>query len=421
MLLEYISRSDKLCNIIGSNFKSSLYENFITKFKPRHLEYFPLVNSRAHNCGDQNRAKIRNNEFRRQYNAYLVNSIEKNRLENPDKMCFAYFLLLQDRINEAIEIFQQVKRDEIIADGSLELQYDYMSAYLDFYIGGDTNYSIARGIAEKYKDYPILHWKYLFEEIQDQLVEYDGIMELDHEINQEEEDVKDKNLKKSKELEPYLSAELKNKKIHVDFANIQSIDIKYYIIDPEILFSRAPFIMQDAEDFAFVKPSETVSVILNPANVSESIELEKSLINENMIIEVSGEGKQIFLRYFSTSLKVHINENYGELKVTDKDNISLPQVYIKVFSKCKTGEVKFFRDGYTDINGKYEYAQINSKNINDVEKFAIFVKSDDFGSVTKEWIPPQTIEKNEIDSWNANPLSFNKKMYQKIRHLQNKV
>ena len=213
---------------------------------------------------------------------------------------------------------------------------------------------------------------------------------------------------------------LKTNKIHIDFANIQSIEIKYYIIDPEILFSSSPFLASDTEDFAFVKPSETASIILNPTNVSETIELEKSLINENMIIEVNGEGKQIFLRYFSTSLKVHINENYGELKVTDKDNKSLCQVYIKVFSKSKSGEVKFFRDGYTDINGKYEYAQINSKNLSDVEKFAIFVKSDDYGSVTKECIPPQTIEKNEIDSWYANPMSFNRKMYQKIRHLQNK-
>ena len=169
------------------------------------------MNARAHNWGDQSRSNILNNEFRRQYNAYLVNSIEKTKLDNSDKMCLTYFLLLQDRINEAIEIFQQVSKDEIKYDGGLQLQFDYMTAYLDFYLGWDTNYTVARDIVEKYKDYPVLHWKFLFEEIKDQLAEFDGDMDVDHEINQEDEDSKERNLKKSKGLEPYLSAELKNK------------------------------------------------------------------------------------------------------------------------------------------------------------------------------------------------------------------
>lgn len=336
-------------------------------------------------------------------------------MQTSDRLCYTYFLLLQDRINEAINNFTLIDPESLKLDGSLCLQYDYMSAYLDFYTGDETNYKVAREVVEKYRDYPVLHWRFLFDEITDQLKEFDGYMNYDHQINQNDETAKDKNLKKSKELEPYLHVEMKNKRIKVDHENIESIEIKYYIIDPEILFSRAPFITQDSNDFAFVKPSQVATATLNSTLKSEFIDLEKDLLNENMIIEVSGNGKQEFLRYFSTSLKVVINETYGELKVTDNKDVSLSHVYVKVFSRTKTGQVNFFRDGYTDLNGKYEYSQINSKNLSDIEKFAIFVTHDEHGSSTKECSPPQIVEQNDMDSWNASSLKMNKRMQQKLK------
>ena len=307
-------------------------------------------------------------------------------------------------------MYNTINKAKLAEDGCLVLQYDYMTAYLDFYINEENNYKLAREIVERYKEYPVLHWRYLFEEVREQLKEYDGDLELDKEIiNQNEEEIK-LNLKISKELEPLLHAELKGNRIQVDYENVESIEIKYYIIDPEILFSRTPFLAQDTEDFAFVMPSLVGSVILNSAQKNELIDIEKSLMNENMIIEVSGQGKQTFLRYFSTSLKVAINETYGELKVTNVKDSPLPLVYIKVFSKSKNGHIKFFRDGYTDLNGKYEYAQINSKSLSDIESFSIFVSSEEHGACTKECAPPQMIEVNEIDSWQANSIKFTKRM-----------
>ena len=62
-------------------------------------------------------------------------------------------------------------------------------------------------------------------------------------------------------------------------------------------------------------------------------------------------------------------EAYGELKVTDKDNNPLPKVYVKVFSQKKgqsDSQAHFFKDGYTDIRGKFEYAQTSSAKLNEV-------------------------------------------------------
>ena len=61
-------------------------------------------------------------------------------------------------------------------------------------------------------------------------------------------------------------------------------------------------------------------------------------------------------------MKVNIIESYGELKVVHSETgKALPKVYIKVFSRESYGDDEygsgeFFRDGYTDICGKFEYA-----------------------------------------------------------------
>ena len=90
------------------------------------------------------------------------------------------------------------------------------------------------------------------------------------------------------------------------------------------------------------------------------------------------------MTYYSNSMKVHIIDDFGELKVTDREDKILPKVYIKVIAQHSNGTTKFFKDGYTDIRGKFEYAQINSKSISGIQKFAILILSDSHGALTKE-------------------------------------
>lgn len=50
----------------------------------------------------------------------------------------------------------------------------------------------------------------------------------------------------------------------------------------------------------------------------------------------------------------------------------------------KDGSVAFFKDGFTDPVGKFEYAKVSGDMvIQDLEKFAIFIYHDKFGSQTK--------------------------------------
>ena len=64
----------------------------------------------------------------------------------------------------------------------------------------------------------------------------------------------------------------------------------------------------------------------------------------------------------------------------------MPQVYVKVFVKKSDGSSVFFKDGFTDIRGKFEYAKASgsSSKTSSFKKFAIFVSDNKLGSLIKD-------------------------------------
>ena len=155
--------------------------------------------------------------------------------------------------------------------------------------------------------------------------------------------------------------------------------VKYYLIDAEILFSRSPFVKDEAKQFSFVKPflKQTHSANL------EKILMPADLIGKNVVIEVNSDDLQEFRTFYSSELRVQINEQFGELRVYHKDK-PLSKVYVKVFCKNQGGGENFYRDGFTDIRGKFDYANSSGKSLNDIKKFAILVCDEKYGSTIKE-------------------------------------
>ena len=72
-----------------------------------------------------------NNELRKKYDKFSLSIIEKDSMSQADKLCYAYHLELQDRIQEAIEVFSPIGISKT-EDGSMVLQYDYMPVLFDF-------------------------------------------------------------------------------------------------------------------------------------------------------------------------------------------------------------------------------------------------------------------------------------------------
>jgi len=70
-----------------------------------------------------------------------------------------YYLLLQERIDDAITIFNRISK--VALEGEASLQRDYLAAYLDIYTG-DPHFKLAREISKKYTEYPVVSWRNMF-------------------------------------------------------------------------------------------------------------------------------------------------------------------------------------------------------------------------------------------------------------------
>ncbi|OMJ66178.1 hypothetical protein SteCoe_37075 [Stentor coeruleus] len=81
-------------------------------------------------------------------------------------------------------------------------------------------------------------------------------------------------------------------------------------------------------------------------------------------------------------------ERFGVIKVMDANRKPRPAVYVKAFVKRKDGKVEFYKDGYTDIRGKFDYVSLNTDTLSSIDKFAILVVDDELGSLVHETSPP---------------------------------
>ena len=66
----------------------------------------------------------------------------------------------------------------------------------------------------------------------------------------------------------------------------------------------------------------------------------------------------------------------------------LSKVYVKIFTKAKNGAETFFKDGYTDINGKFDYANASGKSLEAVTKFSVLICHREYGAIISEYKLP---------------------------------
>lgn len=134
------------------------------------FEYFPYYSSRAHKFLNENKSTIRNKEFQRTYFCFLAASLFGDPTSLRSRIVFIYYLILQDRIDEAHTVLSQI--DEASRQ-AYQLQFDYIESFIDMY-KGYPSFTKARKISEKYLEYPVPTWQKIFREIANTLKEYDS-------------------------------------------------------------------------------------------------------------------------------------------------------------------------------------------------------------------------------------------------------
>ena len=64
--------------------------------------------------------------------------------------------------------------------------------------------------------------------------------------------------------------------------------VKYYLIDAEILFSRSPFVLDQVEEFSFVRPYH---VLCHKSQDKREviIPMPDNILGKNVVIEINSE------------------------------------------------------------------------------------------------------------------------------------
>ena len=342
----------------------------------QHLEYTPLVNPRAHQVGGK--PKILNNRFRAQYQHLMKVLSYKPSLNDADKLAVAYYLTLQDRIQEALDWFARVDR-KLVPE---HLQCDYLEAYLALYRGDVEG---ARKVAKLHADESVPRWRNLFTQVLAQLDEIAGgaAAAADKENRDQTQGV-------LAATEPALEMQVEGGQIRLDFRNLKACTLNFYPMDIELLFSRSPFLQDSAAQFSFIRPVLSQSIALPEGKELVTVALPKEFQAKNVMVEALGAGLRKTQAYYANTLKVQWIETYGQLAVTHAESHkAVSGAYVKVYVRTKGGEVKFFKDGYTDLRGRFDYASLNTNELDNADRLAVLLLSPDLGAVVHEAAPPK--------------------------------
>ncbi len=404
-LREWLKHKDQFVSQCGPFLSSKLVVlDPIERRSYEHLEYSPLINQRAHKLGGETR--IANPAVLGQYRSLLDILAHKPALDTGDSMSVTYYLFLQDRVDDALTRFHAIDAKGL----PTKIQHDYLRCYAGFY---ESNLADARGVAAKYADFPVPRWQKIFGEVTSQLDEIEG------KAAAKKTDDKPDREKQQAELaasEPTIDLKVENKTIALTWKNLSEATINYYLMDPEFSFSSNPFVSEDASRFSIIKPSKSAVQPLPKDKDTLDVPLPGEYAKANVLVEVLAEGQRKTQAYHANTLKLTLTENYGRLEVRDTGtDKAVSKAYVKVYARLKNGTVRFFKDGYTDLRGRFDYASLNGGNeqiqplqqqsaapkngldyqmlkpaeLNEVEKLAILILSDTNGATTREVNPPR--------------------------------
>jgi hypothetical protein len=342
----------------------------------QHKEYWPLVNARTYQLGAKR--KILNTQFFQQYMLYMNYLRYRPALSEPDEAAVAYYMFLQDRIDDGLKFFDRVDRAKVPS----AMQYDYMRAYVAFY---RADAKAALKIASRYKDHPVDRWRNRFAQVTAQAEEITGgkavVIDKDDRAQRQAQ---------LADTAASLDFKIEDRKMVIASQNLKSCRVNYYLMDIELLFSKKPFVQEISGQFSVIQPNETATIELPAGEKTTTVALPKQYSDRNVMVELVADGIRKSQGYYPHSLALQMTENYGQLRVShEKSGKPLARVYVKIYARMKGGEVKFYKDGYTDLRGRFDYTSLNTNELDHVDRFAILIMSETDGAVIREAAPPK--------------------------------
>ena len=348
-------------------------------------EFTPLVNSRAHQLGGSR--KILNNRIYRQYEKLMQILGHRAGLDSDNRLVVTYYLLLQDRIDEAMKQFAKVESKDVVQT----MPYAYCDAYLDLYREKPDE---AMAKAKKFVDYPVDRWRSKFENIVAMVEEIKGgSTSLTDEKDRTQQQDKLASTAAGFDFRIESAGDKRGAgKGFVDWRNLKEITVNYYEMDIEFLFSTNPFARDQIDGFSMIRPnlSQTVTLENDEAKGTHEFALPEQFDNKNVLVEVVAGDDSKSKTWYANSMEVQVIETFGQVLLTDPEaKAPISKAYVKVFAKGASGEVEFHKDGYTDLRGRFDYVTQSNRSLNGIAEYAILIISDEHGAVIREAKPPR--------------------------------
>ncbi|HVV87010.1 MAG TPA: hypothetical protein VHE35_28420, partial [Kofleriaceae bacterium] len=361
----------------------------VERARYQHLEYAPLVNARAHRLGD--RRVVPNDGLAAQWRAFLELVASRRRPRADDWLAAAHYLFTMDRPDEALRALGRADtpaaadadddRDSAEAEAAVPLQRDYLAAYAAAATG---DLAAARARVAPHLDHPVDRWRHRFLAVAAMLDEVAGAAPA----SSGDPDSRDQRMAELAARQPTLAVRVDGGAIVIDATLLASATLRFYRMDLELLFSRQPFLGATGDRFGLIEPGRVDEVALAPSG-STRVALPAELAAANIVVEVVAGALRQAVTHFAHDLAVAVSAPYGQLQVRRASTgAPLPATYVKCYARARGGAVAFYKDGYTDLRGRLDYATLSTGQLDTVERFALLVCHDTFGTTVLEADPP---------------------------------
>lgn len=134
--------------------------------------------------------------------------------------------------------------------------------------------------------------------------------------------------------------------------------------------------------------TETLGLVESGSIISgeTQIQLPDVLRGENTIVEmIAGDVKVCKVNYDNEIIVQH-SKDTGEIRVLQRNSRSpIERAYCKVYAQSiRDGSSKFYKDGYSDCRGRFDYRYLSTDQLRDSRRLSILISTEKFGSAIQE-------------------------------------
>ena len=338
-----------------------------------HLEFAPLTNARAHKLGPK--LRILNGGLAAQYQSFLDLVAHRPMPTAEDLLAATSYFAAQDRVDALLYTLGRVQPATIAE----RMQYDYLAAYAACLASEPVR---ARELVMRWRDNPVDRWRTRFAALAAMIAELDGAATTS--VDPQSRDQQQGELASR---QPTFELAVDRDGVVLQHQHVAELELRYFEMDVELLFSRQPFVQSDVSRFSFIEPGHRERVPL--VAVEQRVPWPAQLRGKNVVVEAVGAGLRKAKIHYANDLATNVAHQYGQVRVQRaSDRGPLPATYVKVYARQQGGAVTFYKDGYTDLRGWFDYATLSTDELDRVERFAILVASDQAGSAILEAGPP---------------------------------